>query len=84
MRSILIQISLINTLLYNLFLFNRFRESITTIETDKNENFIVDGYIRTNLFATFNRYIAPISGELNKSAGLYYRFLYCQTSEKYM
>lgn len=47
---------------------NGFREGLTAVETDKDGNYIVGGYMRTKLFADFNGYVHPIVGQLNKAA----------------
>ncbi len=46
---------------------NGFNESITAVETDKDGNYIVGGYIRNYLFTNGDDYVDPIVGQLMKA-----------------
>ncbi|WP_177766203.1 T9SS type A sorting domain-containing protein [Flavobacterium sp. I3-2] len=46
---------------------NGFREGLTAVETDKDGNYIVGGYMRTYLFTNGDDYVDPIVGQLMKA-----------------
>ncbi|RRJ91487.1 T9SS C-terminal target domain-containing protein [Paenimyroides tangerinum] len=46
---------------------NGFREGLTAVETDKDGNYIVGGYIRNYLFTNGDGYVDPIVGQLMKA-----------------
>jgi hypothetical protein len=46
---------------------NGFREGLTAVETDKDGNYIVGGYMRTLLFGDGGDYSHPIIGQLHKA-----------------
>ena len=46
---------------------NGFREGLTAVETDKDGNYIVGGYIRNYLFTNGDDYVDPIVGQLMKA-----------------